>query len=99
MVLGKKLLIAAVISTVISVNAIADNSSDKGICSKLFREFNVSPEIKSSKGWQRVKYKDSLNSYIEDKSKLNSANKNALMDCLISSSDDLALISHTIGGR
>lgn len=99
MLLGKKLLIAAAISTVISVNAIADSLSDKGICSNLFREFNVSPEIKSYKGWQRVKYKNSINSYIEDKSKLNSSNKNALMDCLISSSDDLALISHTIGGR
>lgn len=99
MLLGKKFLIAAVISSVISVNSFADVSTDKGICSNLFREFNISPEIKSSKGWQRVKYKDSIDSYVDDKSKLNSTNKNVLMDCLISSSDDLALLTHTIGGR
>lgn len=100
MLLWKKFLVAA-ISAVISVNSQAEDlvKVDKNVCSNLFREFNVSPEIKSSKGWQRVKYKDSVESYIENKNNLTAQNKNVLMDCLISSSDDLALLTHTIGGR
>ncbi len=101
MLLGKNFLVAAAISAVISVNSQAEDlvKVDKNVCSNLFREFNVSPEIKSSKGWQRVKYKDSVESYIENKNNLTTQNKNVLMDCLISSSDDLALLTHTIGGR
>jgi hypothetical protein len=64
----------------------------------MFKEFNVSPEIKSSKGWKRVKSKDALDTYV-DKTKLTLDSKNTLLDCLISSSVDLNSLSHTIGDR
>ena len=86
-----------------SINA--DNTSEleypKYICQDLFREFDISPEIKSSKGWARVKYKNTLGNYIlpEKKDKLTENKKNVLMSCLINSSVDLASLEHTIGGR
>ena len=102
MFLGKKfaVLSTAVLlsSSMISLLNASDNKKD-GICNAMFREFNVSPEIKSSKGWQRVKAKDALYTYVDDKSKLTYDSKNTLLDCLISSSIDLNSLAHTIGDR
>jgi hypothetical protein len=94
----KKLAIAATLVMVLNPSVYA---ADKGssICTAMFREFNISPEIKSAKGWQRVKFKDSIDTYVDNKEKLTAENKNELIDCLISSSVDLNSLAHTVGDR
>ena len=102
MLLGKKIAVLSTIvllsSSMLSLANASDNKKD-GICNAMFREFKISPEIKSSKGWQRVKAKDALDTYVDDKSKLTYDSKNTLLDCLISSSVNLNSLAHTIGGR
>ena len=102
MLLGKKIAVLSTVvllsSSMLSLANASDNKKD-GICNDMFREFKVSPEIKSSKGWQRVKAKDALDTYVDDKSKLTYDSKNTLLDCLISSSVNLNSLAHTIGGR
>lgn len=100
--IGKKFAVLSTVvllSSVITTSASASDNKKDGICNAMFREFNVSPEIKSSKGWQRVKAKDALDTYVDDKSKLTPDSKNTLLDCLISSSVDLNSLAHTIGDR
>lgn len=97
MLLGKKTAVM-ISSLLLSSNLAFATDKKDGICNAMFREFNVSPEIKSSKGWQRVKAKDALDTYV-DKTKLTSDSKNTLLDCLISSSVDLNSLSHAIGDR
>ena len=69
-------------------------------CLNLFREFDISPKIKSTKGWMRVKYKNSIEQYISvNNHRLTITKKEALNECLIKYSDNLNDISHTIGGK
>lgn len=98
MLLWKKTAVI-VSALLLSSNLVFAADKKDGICNAMFREFNVSPEIKSSKGWQRVKAKDALDTYVDDKSKLTEDSKNTLIDCLISSSVDLNSLAHTIGDR
>ena len=54
MLLGKKIAVLSTVvllsSSMLSLANASDNKKD-GICNAMFREFKVSPEIKSSKGW------------------------------------------------
>jgi len=101
----KRLRNISILFIFLTSNIDADIMNDivypKYICHEMFREFSISPEIKSSKGWMRVKYKNTLHNYIlpECRDKLTETKKNILMSCLITSSDNFKNLEHNIGDR
>lgn len=67
--------------------------SSEGYCNNRLNTLNITPELKSVKGWKRVCNKDSLQDYTDFK--LNTSLKREACECLTSKIDIVRNIEYT----
>ena len=101
MILRKKIIAATIYYIILCPLAFAGSPKipSRDTCQAIFLDFNINPDIKSSKGWKRVKFKNSIKQYIINSDKIDDETLTLIIDCLILNSSDLNILNHTIGGQ
>jgi hypothetical protein len=98
----KNLFVVYFLILILSTASFADDLEiNKYSCKAIFKKYNLFPEIKSVKGWKRVRYNKRLNDYIEyddDCDTIGEHETKEIYSCLFKYSHNVDILSRTIGG-